>query len=60
MATNIPKAKAPQPDESVLRWLLAACFPGMMTVEIGEGEGQASRWITLHGLGVLDWYYGRD
>ena len=38
------------------RWLLEVRYPGNMPVEIDEGEGQPSRWITLRALRVLDWY----
>jgi hypothetical protein len=27
-----------------------------MPIEMDEGEGQPSRWITLRALRVLDWY----
>jgi hypothetical protein len=38
------------------RWRLEARYPGAMPVEIDEGEGQPSRWITLRALRVLRWY----
>lgn len=38
------------------RWLLETRYPGVMPVEIDEGEGQPSRWNTLHALRVLNWY----
>jgi hypothetical protein len=38
------------------RWLLETRYPGVMPVEIDEGEGRPSRWITLRALRVLDWY----
>jgi hypothetical protein len=38
------------------RWLAATRYPGAMPVEIDEGEGQPSRWITLRAMRVLDWY----
>ncbi len=38
------------------RWLLEVRYPGIMPVEIDEGEGRPSRWITLRALRVLDWY----
>jgi hypothetical protein len=41
------------------RWLLETRYPGVMPVEIDEGEGRPSRWITLCALRVLDWYAGR-
>jgi hypothetical protein len=42
------------------RWLLETRYPGVMPVEIDEGEGQPSRWNTLRALRVLDWYSARD
>jgi len=41
-----------QPDG---RWLLEVQYPGEMPVEIDEGEGRPSRWITLRALRVLKW-----
>lgn len=41
------------------RWLLETRYPGQMPVEIDEGQGRPSRWITLHALRVLDWYSAR-
>ena len=38
------------------RWPLEVRYPGEMPVEMGEGEGQPSRWNTLRALRVLDWY----
>lgn len=38
------------------RWLLEVRYPGVMPVELDDGEGQPSRWITLRALRVLDWY----
>jgi hypothetical protein len=38
------------------RWLLEVQYPGEMPVEMDEGEGKPSRWITLRALRVLDWY----
>jgi hypothetical protein len=40
------------------RWLLDVRHPGVMPVEIDEGEG-GSRWLTLRALRVLDWYSPR-
>ena len=40
------------------RWPLETRYPGVMPVEIDEGEGQPSRWNTLRALRVLDWYSG--
>jgi len=42
------------------RWPLGTRYPGNMPVELDEGEGQPSRWITLRALRVLDWYFARD
>jgi hypothetical protein len=42
------------------RWPLEVRYPGEMPVEIDEGEGRPSRWITLRALRVLDWYSERD
>jgi hypothetical protein len=41
------------------RWPLEIQYPGQMPVEINEGEGRPSRWITLRALRVLDWYSAR-
>jgi hypothetical protein len=41
------------------RWPLEVRYPGVMPVEIDEGEGKPSRWITLRALRVLDWYAAR-
>jgi len=40
------------------RWLLETRYPGVMPVEIDEGEGRPSRWNTLRALRVLNWYSG--
>lgn len=42
------------------RWLLDTRYPGVMPIEMDEGEGRPSRWNTLRALRVLDWYSGRD
>jgi hypothetical protein len=42
------------------RWPLETRYPGVMPVEIDEGEDRPSRWNTLHALRVLDWYSARD
>ena len=41
------------------RWALETQYPGAMPVELDEGEGRPSRWITLRALRVLDWYAAR-
>jgi hypothetical protein len=38
------------------RWPLETRYPGVMPLEIDEGEGQPSRWNTLRAWRVLDWY----
>jgi hypothetical protein len=38
------------------RWRLEVRYPGEMSVETNEGEGQPSRWNTLRALRVLNWY----
>jgi hypothetical protein len=38
------------------RWPLEVHYPGVMPIEIDEGEGRPSRWITLRALRVLNWY----
>jgi hypothetical protein len=42
-----------QPDG---RWLLDTRFPGVMPLEIDDGEGTPSRWNTLRAMRVLRWY----
>jgi hypothetical protein len=37
------------------RWQLEVRYPGVMSVELDESEGQPSRWITLRALRVLKW-----
>lgn len=38
------------------RWPLERQHEGAMPVDLGEREGQPSRWNTLRALRVLDWY----
>jgi hypothetical protein len=38
------------------RWPLETRHPGVMPVEIDEGEGRPSRWNTLRALRVLRWF----
>jgi hypothetical protein len=38
------------------RWKLEVRYPGNMPIEIDDGEGKPSRWITLRALRVLNWY----
>jgi hypothetical protein len=42
------------------RWPLDIRYPGTLPVDLEEGEGRPSRWITLRALRVLDWYAGRE
>ena len=39
------------------RWLLETRYPGTMPVEMDDGPGRPSRWITLRALRVLRWFY---
>jgi hypothetical protein len=41
-------------------WPLDTRYPGTMPVEMDEGEGRPSRWMTLRALRVLAWHSGRD
>jgi hypothetical protein len=40
------------------RWPLETRYPGVMPVQIDDGEGRPSRWNTLRALRVLRWYSG--
>jgi hypothetical protein len=40
------------------RWPLETRYPGVMPVEMDEGEGRPSRWNTLRALRVVRWYKG--
>jgi hypothetical protein len=42
------------------RWPLETRYPGEMPIEMDEGEGRPSRWITLRALRVLNWYSAGD
>jgi hypothetical protein len=42
------------------RWPLETRYPGVMPVEMDEGESRPSRWITLRALRVLNWYSAGD
>ena len=37
------------------KWPLETRYAGNMPVEMGEGEGRPSRWVTLRALRVLRW-----
>jgi hypothetical protein len=41
-------------------WPLETRYPGVMPVQIDDGEGQPSRWNTLRALRVLNWYSARE
>jgi hypothetical protein len=41
-------------------WPLETWYPGVMPVEIDEGEGRPSRWNTLRALRVLRWHEQRN
>lgn len=51
-AINLVAAKR----DSDGRWPLDVQYPGVMPVELDDGEGQPSRWNTLRALRVLNWY----
>jgi hypothetical protein len=38
------------------RWPLETRYPGTIPVELDDGEGRPSRWITLRALRVCEWY----
>ena len=38
------------------RWPLEARYPGVLPIELEDGEGRPSRWNTLRALRVLRWY----
>src|SRR3954447_3988195 len=42
------------------RWPLETRYPGVMPVEIDDGEGRPSRWNTVRALRVLRWYERAD
>ena len=42
------------------RWPLETRYPGVMPVQIDDGEGRPSRWNTLRALRVLNWYSGGE
>jgi hypothetical protein len=42
------------------RWPLETRYPGVMPVEMDEGEGRPSQWNTLRALRVLDWFSAQD
>ena len=38
------------------RWIMDVQYPGKMLLEVDEGPGRPSRWITLRALRVLKWF----
>lgn len=58
VAAAIDVVLAKRDDEG--RWQLEVQYPGVMPIEVNEGEGQPSRWLTLRALRVLAWYNTRD
>jgi len=42
------------------RWPLERLYPGVMPVQMDDGEGRPSRWNTLRALRVLKWYSARS
>ena len=38
------------------RWSPAVTYPGEMLLDLGERDGQPSRWLTLRALRVLRWH----
>ena len=38
------------------RWPLENVYEGAAYFQMEDGEGQPSRWNTLHALRVLDWF----
>jgi hypothetical protein len=42
------------------RWPLETRHPGEMPIEMDDGEGRPSRWITLRALRVSNWYSAGD
>jgi len=56
VAEAVELVESKRDDEG--RWPLEARYPGVMPVEIDEGEGRPSRWNTLRAMRVLRWYEG--
>ena len=42
------------------RWPLETRYPGVMPLQIDDGEGRPSRWNTLRASRVLNWYSPRE
>jgi hypothetical protein len=57
VADAIDLVQSKRDDEG--RWPLEVSYPGRMPIEIDDGEGLPSRWMTLRALRVLDWYAAR-
>jgi hypothetical protein len=54
VAEAIELAASKRDDDG--RWPLETRHPGVMPVEMDDGEGRPSRWNTLRALRVLRWY----
>jgi hypothetical protein len=54
VAEAIELVKSKRNDDD--RWPLETQYPGVLPVQIDEGEGRPSRWNTLRALRVLRWY----
>lgn len=54
MATAIELVASKRGGDGV--WPLETRHPGVMPVELDEGEGRPSRWNTLRALRVLNWF----
>ena len=53
VAEAIELVKSKRDDDG--RWTLETQYPGVMPVQMDEGEGQPSRWNTLRALRMLKW-----
>ncbi len=58
MAEAIELVASKRDDDG--RWLLETRYPGVMPIELDEGESRPSRWNTLRALRVLRWYERAD
>ena len=58
VAEAIELVKSKRDDDG--RWTLETQYPGVIPVQIDEGEGRPSRWNTLRALRVLKWYSAKN
>jgi hypothetical protein len=56
MAEAIENIRARRSSDG--RWSLDRAHHDQLLVDLGEREGEPSRWITLRALRVLRWYGG--